>query len=91
MQRGNKVKIQVKNKTEAFMQLKSFLGEERAKELIGGITKDLLKGEMVIVPLSENEPLILTGPTKESKAKERRRMYAKRAKRKKKRENTSNS
>jgi len=85
------VKIQVKNKAEAFTQLKGFLGEERAKELIGGITKDLLNGEMVILPLSATETLILTGPTKESKAKERRRMYAKRAKRKKKRGNKSNS
>jgi hypothetical protein len=51
--------------------------------LIGGITKDLSEGKKVVIPLEDDEWLTFTGPTKEKKAKERRRMYALRSKRKK--------
>jgi len=74
---------EVKNKKEAYADLVLFLGEDTAKSLIGGITKDLSEGKKVVIPLEDDEWLTFTGPTKEKKAKERRRMYALRSKRKK--------
>lgn len=75
---------EVANKKEAYDDLVLFLGEETAKALIGGITKDLSEGKKVVIPLQDDEWLTFTGPTKEKKAKQRRRMYALRSKRGKK-------
>ena len=74
-------KKEVKNKKEAYDQLAMFLGEETANRLIGGIAEDLKNRNQVIIPMDNEQSLILIGPTKEKKAKERRRMYAYRKKR----------
>ena len=42
---------EVKNKKEAYADLVLFLGEDTAKSLIGGITKDLSEGKKVVIPL----------------------------------------
>ena len=75
---------EVANKKEAYADLVLFLGEETAKALIGGIAKDLSEGKKVVIPLQDDDWLTFTGPTKEKKAKQRRRMYALRSKRGKK-------
>ena len=80
---------EVANKKEAYADLVLFLGEETAKALIGGIAKDLSEGNKAVIPLQDGEWLTFTGPTKEKKAKQRRRMYALRSKRGKKKGNKS--
>ena len=73
----------VKNIKELYQQLEIFFGEEQAKRLVGGVAEDLKNRHSVVLNFMTNDPLVLTGPTKQSKAKERRRMYATRKRGKK--------
>ena len=66
----------VKDKKELYQELKSFFGEEQAKKLIGGIAKELERRHTVVLNILSEDPLVISGPTKQSRAKERRRMYA---------------